>query len=259
MASASARTRVYPSSADIDGQVGNCRLGGASQEICGDQARIQGIGGAIRAGRAAGLRLSCGGSRVRFRLHQRSLSAMEACRRARPVFADVARRARRQNVARRDRHQRADADVPLPSLHRRPGVRHDGRDVPGTRRARHRHRRRTQRSAFDRPALAGIQGAVRASARSRHADPGALDPGAGQLRGPVLQDRESDDLRPPGYAGADLCRRRGRSRRALRRPLCRGVHLHERQEAGALHRDPVAEGRRGHRRRRRIRRDPTTA
>ena len=32
---------------------------------------------------------------------------------------------------------------PLPSFHRRPGVRHDGRDVPGTRRARHRHRGRT--------------------------------------------------------------------------------------------------------------------
>ena len=39
----------------------------------------------------------------------------------------------------------------------------------------------------------------------------------------------------PDTAGADLCRSRGCPRGALRRPLRRGVHLHERQEAGALH------------------------
>ena len=198
-------------------------------------------------GRAAGLLLSCRGSRVRFGLHQRSFSAMEAHRRPCALFADVAGRARRQNVARRDRHQRADADFPLPSIHRRPGVRHDGRDVPGPRRARHRHRRRLNEVPSTGQAWPGIQGALRPPARSRYADPATLDRGAGQLRRPVLQDREGDDLRPPGHAGADLCRRRGRPRGALCRPLRRGLHLHERQETGALHRDPVAEGRRRHR------------
>ncbi len=53
----------------------------------------------------------------------------------------------------------------------------------------------------------------------RHADPGTLDAGAGQLRRPVLQDREGDDLRSPdtpvpiyvAAAGALIARYAGRS------------------------------------------------
>ena len=69
--------------------------------------------------------------------------------------------------------------------------------------------------------------------------------GARHLRGPVLPDRERDHLRPPGDAGADLCRgARARWSRKYAGPCRRRLHLHQRQGARALHRDAAAEGRR---------------
>ena len=72
----------------------------------------------------------------------------------------------------------------------------------------------------DRPALARVQGALRPAARGGDPDPHAVERGAGQLRGRVLQDRESHDLRParrsqvPIYvaaAGALVAKYAGRS------------------------------------------------
>ena len=48
----------------------------------------------------------------------------------------------------------------------------------------------------------------------------------------------------PGRAGADLRRRRRRAGREICRPRRRRLHLHQRQEAGALHRDAAAQRRR---------------
>ena len=55
----------------------------------------------------------------------------------------------------------------------------------------------------------------------------------------------------PDRGDPDLCRRRGRRGGALCRPHRRRLHLHQRQEVGALHPDADAERRRGHRQGRR--------
>ena len=120
-----------------------------------------------------------------------------------------------------------------------------GSMFPRPRHPRHRHRGGAERGALHRRALAGIQGTLRPHARSGAADAQALDRGAGELRGHLLPDREGDDLRPAGDAGADLCRRRRRDGGEIRRPQRRRLHLHQRQEAGALHRDAAAERRGG--------------
>ena len=62
-----------------------------------------------------------------FDLRQRPFPAVEAHRRARAGGARLARRARRPHPAGGDRHQRPDADLPLPPVGRGAGLRHLGR------------------------------------------------------------------------------------------------------------------------------------
>ncbi len=176
------------------------------------EARIQGVGRTIRAARAVGVFLPRRGGRVRLGVCQRPLPAVEAHRRARAVFVCLAGGARRQDPARPDRHQCRDADLPLSSLGRRPGVRHSRGHVPRPRRARRRDRRVAQRSAGDRHEMAGLQGAAGPAARVDRLDPAAVDRGTRHIRGPVLPHPGGDDLRPPGEAGADLDRRIGSDR-----------------------------------------------
>ena len=133
-----------------------------------------------------------------FGLRQRSLPALEAHRRPRALLARLAGRAGRPHLAAGHGHQRADADLPLPSVDRGAGLRHAGRDVPGPRDPGRRHRRIAERGAVDRRAVARVQGALRPPARGGDPDPQAVARGARHLRGPVLPDREGHDLRPPG-------------------------------------------------------------
>ena len=113
-------------------------------------------------------------ARVRFRLRQRPLPAVEAHRRACAVRVGLAGRAGRQHAADRDGHQRADADLPLSSVRGRAGVRHAGFDVPGPRDPGRRHRRGAERGALHRHEMARNEGTLRPAARGDQPDPQAV-------------------------------------------------------------------------------------
>ena len=84
------------------------------------------------------------------------------------------------------------------------------------------------------------------AARGRDADPHPVARGARELRGASTiaptRPRSTTAPRPrcPIYVAAV-----GRARRPLCGALGRRLHLHQRQEVGALHRDAVAQGQRG--------------
>ena len=145
--------------------------------------------------------------------------------------------------------------VPLQPGDRRAGLR-DARlprarpDDPGRR-----HRREPQRGARGR-GLARAERAVRAPARGRDADRGALARRARRLRRRLLPGPHGHDLRPPGRARPGLHRGLRAGGRAPRRPPRRRVHLHQRQGRRAVHGHAAAgpgrgrrEGRPGRRRR----------
>ena len=107
-----------------------------------------------------------GAGRVRFRLRQRSLPALEAYRRPRAVLARLAGRARRAHLARIV----MGTSVLTPTFRYHPSIVAQafgtlGVDVPGPRHPGRRHRRVAERGAVDRHAMAGVQGAVRPPAR----------------------------------------------------------------------------------------------
>ena len=135
------------------------------------QDRLQGVGGAVRAARAAGVLRRGGGPRARYRRRVRPLPALAPPRRARPVGADLARRA-----------------------------------GPGPGHPRHRIRRGDERDPDDRGGVPGAQGAPDADGRVDHADASTADRGPRRLRGRVLPRVQGHDLRPPRAAGADLHR-----------------------------------------------------
>ena len=83
----------------------------------------------------------------------------------------------------------------------------------------------------------GRQGAARPAARGDPADQQVVDRGPGHLRGPVLPDRERDDLRQAEAEGADLGRRlRARSRRQMAGQIAEGFICTSGKSAAALYR-----------------------
>ena len=119
----------------------------------------------------------------------------EAHGRSRAVLASLARCLRGQNVTDRDGHERAHADVPLSPLDSwRRALRHARQPLSRARDPRGRHRRVAQLSSGDRQSVAGIQGAVRASARVDCAHPAVVERGTRDLRRRVLPHAERDDL-----------------------------------------------------------------
>ena len=119
-----------------------------------------------------------------------------------------------------------------------------GRAVPGPGHPRRRLGRVAERGAA-RPGMAGRQGAVRPAQGGRHADPRAVDRGAGHLRRHVLPDRQGHHLRPARRPGADLHRRVRSGRDPAGRPDRRRVHHHVRQGADAVLGHAAAGARRG--------------
>ena len=102
--------------------------GHTTSEACPAHAhvRIQGVSRAVRPARPPGVRGPRRASRLRQRLRQRPLPAVAPHRRPRPELLRLARRADDADPAGHDRHERADAVVPLPPGARRPGA-GDGR------------------------------------------------------------------------------------------------------------------------------------
>ena len=211
--------------------------------------RLQGIGRAVRATRAARAVGHGGAARARLDRDLRPLPAVAAPRRARARRAALARRRGRADRAGPHRHERADADAPLPARDHRAGVRHARLPVPGPGLARRRHGRGDERDAGHRRRVARREGAPAPARRGRRPDPPPLDRGARHVRGRVLPDRSRHDLRPSGRAGADLHRGLRPARRQARRPPRRRLHLHQRQAARAL-RGAARQRRRGRPRRR---------
>ena len=177
-------------------------------------------------------------------VRQRPLPALAAHRRPRAVLLRLAGRARRAHQAGADRHQRGHPHLPLPPLDRRPGDGHDQRAQPG----RVMLGVGTGESLNEMPSI-GIEwpefkerfGRLReAVALMRRSGARTVSPSR-----PVLPDDQRHHLRPAGRAAEHLRGRRRRGGRAIRGPRRRRLHLHQRQEAGPLHRDPAAERRRG--------------
>ena len=104
-----------------------------------------------------------------------------------------------------------------------------------------------ERGAVERHQMAGRQGTARPAARGDRAHQQIVDRGPGHLRGPVLPHRKRHDLRQAEGKGAGLGRRLRPARGADGRAGRRGLYLHQRQGAVALHRATGAEGRGGRR------------
>src|SRR6266498_3691062 len=75
--------------------------------------RVESVGGAVRAFGSPPLRRPGRGARLRQRRRERPLPPLARPRRARAVLLVLARRARREDVARADGDERGDADLPL--------------------------------------------------------------------------------------------------------------------------------------------------
>ena len=188
------------------------------------------LGRAVRPARPAGVLDPRRTRRLRQRLRQRPLPALAPHGRPRPELPGVAGGARDANAAGDDRHERPDTVVPLSPGDRRPGVCDAGfaRRRRSARRAGRRHRRVAQRGAAgDR--VAGPERAICPAEGSVGAHSAAVDRGAPDIRGAVLQDAECDDLRPAGAAGRALDRRLRPGGRPARGPRRRRLHLHQRQ------------------------------
>ena len=140
--------------------------------------------------------------RVRLGLHQRPPPAVAARRRARARRAALARRGRRPHRAGAARHR-----VLTPTFRYHPAVIAQAFATlgccprAGSSSASARASRSTRSPLGLR--VAGRQGAVRPAQGGGHADPAALDRGAGDLRRHLLPDREGHHLRP---ARAARCR-----------------------------------------------------
>ena len=217
-------------------------LGESSEgESARAQTRLQGVRGAVRSQRVARILDRSRDARTRLGLDQRSLSTVAAHRGTCSLLARLARRARRPHPQDRHGHERADADLSLPPVRGRAGVRNARDDVSGARDSGGRHGRVAQRGAGLGPSMARAEGAHRSVSRSDPAHPDALVGRAGELRRCVLQDAPRHHLRSARDARADLHRRRRPVHRQTRRLGGRRIHLHERQEVGSLHADAAAE------------------
>ena len=144
--------------------------------------RVQGLGRAVRAAPAAGLRGRGRAARPGQRADLRPLPALAARRRPCAVRAVLAGGGRRAHQPGATGHQRAHPHLPVQPGDHRPGLRHAGLPVPGPDAAGHRHRRGAQRGGGGPAGVAGLQAAVRPAARGGRADAAAVVAGAGHLR-----------------------------------------------------------------------------
>ena len=111
------------------------------------EARLQGIGGAVRPGRAARVRAPRRAGRARDRRDLGPLPALAPPRRPRAERARVARRGDGRDRAGHARHERPHPHAPLPPVDDRAGVRHARADGARPRVPRRGHRRGDERDA----------------------------------------------------------------------------------------------------------------
>ena len=97
----------------------------SSYDVRHVDTRLESVRGAVRARRPPPLRRPRRGAGLRQRRGERSLPPVARHRRARAVLVGLARRARREDVARADGDERRDTDVPLSPRHRGAGRGHD--------------------------------------------------------------------------------------------------------------------------------------
>ena len=173
------------------------------------EGRLQGIGGAVRPGRAARVRAPRGARRARDRRDLGPLPALAPSRRPRPAALTWLGAGRGRHRAGRARHERPHPHPALPPDGRGAVVRHARLPRAGPRLPRRGHRRGDERDARDRRRVPRAQGAPAAARGGDRADPPAVDRGARGLRRALLPDLQGHGLRPPGGARADLRRRVG--------------------------------------------------
>src|SRR5881397_699075 len=136
--------------------------------------RLEGLGGAVRADRAAPLRHPRRGARLRQRGRERSLPSLARHRRPRAVLVVLARRAGCEDLAGPDGNERRDAYLPLPPGHRGAGRGDHGADVPGPLLPRRRIGRIDERDARGRRRMARAGGALPPAARGGEAHEAAV-------------------------------------------------------------------------------------
>ena len=209
------------------------------EEIHFDQAGLQGVRRAVRAERAAGVRGAGGEARHGFGLDQRPLSALAAHRRARAVLPGLARRARCPHAARSSwaracsrptyRYHPSVVAQAFATL----GTLFPGRVVLGM---------GTGESLNEVPAT-GLEWPEQKERTARFREALRLirtlwSEERVSFEGQYYQTKLATIYDRPRAAGADLRRGRRPVHREARGPGGRRIHLHQRQEVGAVHARP---------------------